>query len=517
VKSNSLSPRLKAISLRKTFGSTVALDEVSLEVHPGEVVALVGENGAGKSTLLKILSGAHQADSGALEMNGQPYLPRSPHQARKHGVAMIYQELSLAPHLTVLENILLGIDITRWGILKSHQERAVATRALERIGHLGMDLHTRVDHLSPAARQVVEIARALAGDAQLLIMDEPTSSLTTVDTHNLFKVIRELKPQGVSILYVSHFLEEVVEVADRVVVLRDGRSVGEGSLDQMSIPQIIRLMVGREIQELFPTVAHHPGEVLFQVTDLAGLKLPRGVSFEVHRGEVLGIGGLVGSGRTELLRALFGLDPIRSGQIRLATLPSNEGEEGRIPLRPLSLFQPKPPASWQAGIGMVSEDRKEEGLATQLSIAENLCITQLSPYTWYGIFLPWKRRENCTEWIHKLGVVCKSSDQPLSSLSGGNQQKIAFGRLLHHDADLLLLDEPTRGIDVGSKAHLYRLIGEVAAQGKAVIMISSYLPELFGVCDRLAVMRRGTLSEIRPVTAWTEEELMSFAVAEGHQ
>ena len=500
--SDNRSPLLRMRDIRKSFGSTVALDGVGLDLYPGEVLALVGENGAGKSTLLKILSGARKPDRGTVELDGAPFLPGSPLRAREQGVAMIYQELSLAPHLTIHENIHLGRDLRSWGILRKRAEREVASKALARTGHQGLSLDRRVSALNPAERQVVEIARALAGQARILIMDEPTSSLTTVDTRNLFKAIGELKQQGVSILYVSHFLEEVAEVADRVVVLRDGRSVGEGLMKNLTIPQIIRWMVGREIEEMFPKVPHEPGEVLLKVEGLNGIKLPTDASFEVRRGEILGIGGLVGAGRSELLRAIFGLDPVRSGSIQVSAFSTNlAGSDS-------------PRRCWKAGMGMVSEDRKTEGLATELSIAENLCLTHLRPYTRMGIFLPWLRRRKCERWVKDLGIVCRSSDQLVSALSGGNQQKGAFGRLLHHNADLLLLDEPTRGIDVSSKAHLYRLIGEAAAQGKAVVMISSYLPELFGVCDRLAVMRRGKLSRSRPAGDWTEDEMMRYAVAE---
>lgn len=484
---------------------------MSLDLYPGEVLALVGENGAGKSTFLKILSGAHQADRGELAMDGQPYTS-SPSRAREQGVAMIYQELSLAPHLTVLENILLGRDCARYGILKSPEERKIARRALDRIGQSRIELDTRVSLLTPAERQLVEIARALAGEARILIMDEPTSSLTALDTRNLFKAILDLKAQGVSILYVSHFLEEVMEIGDRAVILRDGRSVAEGNLKDLTIPVIIQHMIGRKMDDFFPKVPHEPGEVLLRIESLSGNRLPHNVTLEVRRGEIIGIGGLVGAGRSEFLRAIFGLDPARKGSVQMIGRPGNLAHSS--PWSALWVGGGEIRRRWQAGMGFVSEDRKNEGLATSLSIAENLSLTRLKPYTRLGFFLPWRRYRACSEWISRLGIVCRSPDQSVRSLSGGNQQKVAFGRLLHHDADLLLLDEPTRGIDVASKAHLYRLIGEAAEQGKAVVMVSSYLPELFGVCDRLTVMRKGVLSEARSVSEWTEGQVMRFAVAE---
>lgn len=415
---------------------------------------------------------------------------------------MIYQELSLAPHLTVVENIFLGRESANFGLLRKKSEREIAAEALAQVGKSDLSLDAKVASLNPAQRQMVEIARALAADARVLIMDEPTSSLTAVDMENLFRVIADLKQNGTSIVYISHFLEEVAEVADRVEVLRDGQTVGGGMMEDLSIQQIINLMVGREIDELFPKVPHEAGEEILRIEDLEGIKLPLGVSFEIHRGEVFGIAGLVGAGRTELLRAVFGLDRVRSGSVRMAAAVRDFTSSS------------SPASRWKAGIGYVSEDRKEEGLATELSVAENLTLTRLEPYTHFGVFLPWERSAASKEWAEEMQIVCGSVEKPISSLSGGNQQKVAFARLLHHDADLLLLDEPTRGIDVASKAQIYQLIGEAAAAGKAVLVVSSYLPELFGVCDRLAVMRKGTLSEARAITDWTEEEVMHYAIAE---
>lgn len=495
-------PRLSMRGIHKAFGSTQALSGVDLEVHPGEVLALVGENGAGKSTLMKILSGAIRPDRGEMRLDGEEYRPHSPHDSRIKGVAMIYQELSLAPHLTVVENLFLGRDRSAWGWLKKSEENAVAARALERVGGSDIPPNARVADLNPAQRQLVEIARALAEEARVIVMDEPTSSLTQIDARRLFKVIEDLRAEGASIVYISHFLEEVREVADRVTVLRDGAGVGGGSMADLSIPEIIRMMVGREVEDLYPRVPHEPGEVLLDIRDLSGRRKPDRVSLEIRRGEILGLAGLVGAGRTEFLRVLFGLDPIRNGSVRLASTG-------------LSLERSADPRSrWKAGLGMVSEDRKEEGLAVDLSIAENMTLTRLGPYSLYGFFSPGKRRAASHEVADRLNILCRSVDSPVASLSGGNQQKVALARLVHHEAEVLLLDEPTRGIDVGSKSQIYRLIGEAAAAGKGVLMISSYLPELFGVCDRIAVMRRGTLSQTRNTSDWTEDELLHDAVAE---
>ncbi|MCB9785018.1 MAG: sugar ABC transporter ATP-binding protein [Candidatus Omnitrophica bacterium] len=499
---DTMNPRLSMTDIHKAFGSTQALAGVDLEVHAGEVLALVGENGAGKSTLMKILSGALRADRGKMVLEGEEYNPQTPHQSREHGVAMIYQELSLAPHLTVVENIFLGRDQTRFGWLQKEAENKVAREALKRVGAEDIPLQKKIASLNPAQRQLVEIARALAGDAKVIVMDEPTSSLTQLDTENLFRVISDLKNEGTSVIYISHFLEEVQEVADRVVVLRDGQTVGGGMIEELDIPQIIRLMVGREVEELYPRIPHDPGDVLLEIDGVSGKNKPSDVSLRIRKGEILGIAGLVGAGRTEFLRVLFGLDPIREGQIRVTHLD-------------LSLEKKSNPGSrWSAGLGMLSEDRKEEGLAVELSISENMTLTRLAPYKRFGFFLPWLRRGKSEEVANQLNIVCRSVEAPVSSLSGGNQQKVAFARLVHHDADLLLLDEPTRGIDVGSKSQIYRLIGESAAAGKAVLMVSSYLPELFGVCDRIAVMRRGRLSEAKDADQWTEDEVLHYAVAE---
>ncbi len=495
-------PCLSMRNIHKTFGSTRALGGVDLEVYPGEVLALVGENGAGKSTLMKILSGALRPDRGEMTLEASDHRPRSPHDSRQKGVAMIYQELSLAPHLSVVENIFLGRDRTHWGWIRKEEENRIALKALTRVGAQDIPLHEKVHSLNPAQRQLVEIARALAEEAKVIVMDEPTSSLTQIDTENLFRVIAGLKSEGASVIYISHFLEEVQEVADRVIVLRDGETVGGAKVEDLTIPQIIRMMVGRDVEELYPKVPHQPGDALIEINSLSGLRKPEDVNLTIHRGEIVGIAGLLGAGRTEFLRALFGLDPIRHGEIRVTSLDRRLEKKQR------------PRSRWKSGIGMLSEDRKEEGLAVELSISENMTLPRLSPYTRFGLFLPWLRREKSRAVADSMNIICRTVDAPVESLSGGNQQKVAFARLVHHEADLLLLDEPTRGIDVGSKSQIYQLIGESAAEGKAVLIVSSYLPELFGVCDRIAVMRKGKLSEARNTHDWTEDEVLHFAVAE---
>jgi len=479
--------RLRMADVHKRFGATVALAGVDLSVEAGQVLALVGENGAGKSTLMKVLSGAHQPDSGQMWLDGQPYAPRDPLKARQAGVAMIYQELSLAPHLSVMENILLGVEPTagpfmRWGKIR---ERAEA--AMQQVGRGDIPVDRRAGELSVAQQQLVEIARAVASECRVLVFDEPTSSLTLSDIRRLFDLIARLKKQGLAIIYISHFLEEVREISDRFTVLRDGKSVGGGVTSQVPTDKIIAMMVGRQVEDLYPRSVRARGEPVLRIDNLSGARKPRSASLELHRGEVLGIAGLIGAGRTELLRSIFGLDPVRRGDIRLA-----------------AYVGPGSPARrWSQGMGMVSEDRKSEGLALNLSIADNITLTRLG-----GLVTPGGQDARSKQWIGKLSVRCRSPRQAVGDLSGGNQQKVALARLLCHGVDVLLLDEPTRGIDVGSKAQIYLLIDELARAGNAVLIVSSYLPELMGVCDRIAVMCRGILGPAQRVEEIDEHRIM---------
>lgn len=497
-------PRLEMRGVRKSFGATRALRGVDLAVLPGEVHALVGENGAGKSTLMKVLSGAHTADAGELFLDGAPYVPRNPLHARTCGVAMIYQELSLAPHLSVMENILLGVEPTRGGILDWRSMRDRARAALQEVG-VDAAPETEVRKLSIAQQQLVEITRAVALDCRVLVLDEPTSSLTLQDIKKLFGLIRRLKARGISVVYISHFLEEVQEISDRFTVLRDGETVGGGITAETEVDRIIAMMVGREVEDLYPRSRRTPGETVLRVAEMQGVKKPQAASLELRRGEVLGIAGLVGAGRTELFRSLFGLDPVVSGKV---TVGSYSGSAS--PLR-----------RWNQSVGMVSEDRKTEGLALGLSIAENVTLARLAHLGPGRLVLPSRQRQACEPWIRRIPIRCQSPAQPVHALSGGNQQKVAIARLLHADVDVLLLDEPTRGIDVGSKAQIYQLIDQLAvgdeAEGRrprAVLMISSYLPELLGICDRIAVMCRGELGDARDVEAWDEHQLMVAATGQ---
>jgi ribose transport system ATP-binding protein len=483
-------------AVTKRFGAVVALAGVELEVRAAEVHALVGENGAGKSTLMKILSGAIAADGGTLELSGARYAPRDPLEARRAGVAMIYQELSLAPDLSVQANVLLGREEARWGVLRRTATRERVAAALALLEHPEITPERKVAELGPGARQLVEVARALVSDARLVVMDEPTSSLSHADTERLFGVIERLRARGVTVIYISHALEELERIADRFTVLRDGRTVASGTMAGTTRAKLIEAMVGRALDEAFPQVPHVPGEPILELRELAGRRLPRDASLSVRRGEVFGLAGLVGAGRTELLRATFGLDPVARGEIKLA----GRSDRGEPPWTRIAQH-----------VGFASEERKQEGLAVALSVADNLTLPRLERCARYGIVSRTEQLSLAQRYCAELAVRCDDPRRAAGTLSGGNQQKLALARLLYCDADVLLLDEPTRGIDVGSKAEIYRRIGELARAGKAVLLASNYLPELLGVCDTIAVMHRGRLGPARPRIEWTEAELMREA------
>ena len=485
-------PRFEMLGVRRTFGATVALDAVDLTVRGGEVCALVGQNGAGKSTLMAILAGALAPDAGEMRLDGAAYAPRDPLDARRAGVAMIYQELSLAPHLSVMENIVLGVEPVRRGIVRRDRMREIARDALRELGHVDIAPDTAVGDLQPAAQQLVEIARALAVGCRVLVLDEPTSSLGQADVRALFALIARLKARGIAIVYISHFIEEVKAVSDRFVVVRDGRNAGGGATAETPAAEIVGLMVGRRLDDLYPRGVRARGEPILQLNDV----VPGAERLTLHRGEIVGIAGLLGAGRTRLLRTIFGLEPVRHGAITVGAYGSRSAT---------------PHDRWRQGVGMLSEERAGEGLALGLSVADNMTLTRLEPFGPAFTVVPSRQRAAASRWIERLGITCRDARQPVAELSGGNQQKVAVARLLHHDVDVLVLDEPTRGIDVASKAQIYQLIDDLVSRRKAVLLVSSYLPELLGMCDRIAVMSRGRLGPARPVEEWTEHSLLMDA------
>ncbi len=491
---------LRLAGVAKAFGATRALRGVSLEVAPGEVHALIGENGAGKSTLMKILSGAHEADAGTMELSGRPYAPEGPHDARLKGVAMIYQELNLALHLSAEENILLGAESASGGWIRKGPSRTRARAALAQLGHESLDLARPAGAFGIAEQQIIEIARALLAQPRVLIMDEPTSSLTQADTEKLFAVIARLRDQGVAVIYISHFLEECRRICDRYTVLKDGETVGSGAMRGAPLDHLVTLMTGREVKDLYPRTDHAPGAVALEVRSAAGAPRLRSASFRVRAGEIFGLAGLIGAGRTDLLRTVFGLDALDAGEVCVVGAPAAAAS---------------PRARWAQGVGFLSENRKEEGLMLGLSVADNLTLTKVDTFGRGGWIDRRRQASTAQRWIETLRVKCRDAAQPVGHLSGGNQQKVALARLLEHPARIFLLDEPTRGIDVGSKAQIYGLIGELAAAGKAVVVVSSYLPELLGLCDTIGVMCRGELTAVRPRAEWTEAEIMRVATGAG--
>ena len=488
---------LEMRGISKSFGPTRALDDVSLNVRPGEVLALIGENGAGKSTLLKILSGAHPADGGKMLLDGFSYQPKGPSDARNSGVAMIYQELNLAPDLSVEDNVLLGHRGSRGGFLVRSSQRDRVRNALDMVGLSSLNPTAIVGEQSVATQQLLEISRALLSDASIILFDEPTSSLPQKDVSRLFEIIHRLKAKGLGLVYISHFLEEVRAVADSFSVLRDGRNVGEGRIDDICDNQIVSMMVGRDVSDLFPSVPHQPGEPWVEVQSLRGDSCPNEVNLTLRRGEIFGISGLVGAGRTELLRSIFGLDHTHAGHVLLDGKAINKSVRSKM----------------RAGFGLLSEDRKNEGLAQDLSIIENTTLGAMDKYTTMGLINLRARNDAATALMHQVEVKAHSGHQRVSELSGGNQQKVAIARILHQEADILMMDEPTKGIDVGTKAEIYRLMGTLAAEGKTVVFVSSYLPELLAVCDRIGVMSRGEMRAIRDADQWTEDEVMATAMA----
>ena len=488
---------LEVSNVSKAFPGVVALDDVSLRVKRGTVHALIGENGAGKSTLMKIIAGIYTPDTGELRLHGNSVHLSSPRQALQNGIAMIHQELNLMPFMSVAENIWIGREPVNALGLISHRELHRKTRALLERLRIDVDPQAEVRTLSIARRQMIEIAKALSHESQLLIMDEPTSALTERDAEHLFAIIRELQAQGKSILYITHKMEELFEIADELSVLRDGRYIGSASPGALTRDEIIRMMVGRELSQIFPSEPARPGAVVLSARDLTLEPQFRNVSFDLHAGEILGIAGLVGSGRSQLAEALFGLTAASSGQLWI------EGCEVKLD---------SPQAAMSRGMAFVTEDRKETGCFLRLSVLENLEIAVLKgAFVRCGFVRKRAATQACAAMSRLLGVKTPDLHERIENLSGGNQQKVLLGRWLLTRPKILILDEPTRGVDVGAKAEIHQLIARLVADGAAVLMISSEMPEILGMSHRIMVMHEGRVTGILEREQADQVKIMELA------
>ncbi|MDI3257963.1 MAG: sugar ABC transporter ATP-binding protein [Kyrpidia sp.] len=485
--------------IRKSFAGVPVLRDVDLAVTAGEVHALLGENGAGKSTLMKILSGVFLPDSGRTVIHGREMVIDSIRTAEAAGIAMIHQELNVIPDLSVADNLFLGRENmwVRWGILRTARLREAARRELEAVG-LNVSPSVPVRHLGVGEKQLVEIAKALSKQANILIMDEPTAALTETETKRLFTMIRSLKERGTAVIYISHRMEELLAICDRVTVMRDGRSVGTFDVRKTDLNTLVRHMVGRPMSDRYPKRQSEPGRCLLRVSNLRTKKL-KGVRLEIRAGEVVGLGGLMGAGRTEVARAIMGLDPLEDGNIEV---------DGR----PVVIRHPAD--ALHHGLGFVTEDRKEQGLLLAQTVRENLALPTLGRRQRMGWIL--RKQENAMARRHmeRLRIRAAGIEQPAATLSGGNQQKVVFGKWLETSPKILILDEPTRGVDVGAKAEIYELINELTAQGIGILLISSDLPELLAMSDRILVMYEGSVTGIFHRQEADQEAIMACATGQ---
>jgi ABC-type sugar transport system ATPase subunit len=480
----------------KAYGPNKALQDVTLALRPGEVMCLAGENGAGKSTLIKILTGAIRRDEGEYHVDGRDLGTPTPAQAKAAGIGVVYQELSLLPDLSVGENLLMGHLPARRGVTRPRELRAQARAMLDRVGLEWLDPDTRVETLALASQQLVEIAKVLGESPRVIIFDEPTTALSEAETKALLARIHQLRDEGHAIMYVSHHLEEMFEIGDRVTVLRDGGLVLTAPMGDFTQDTLIASMVGREIESLYPASKRTIGEPRLKVRELRPIGAAAPVSFDVRAGEIVGIAGLLGSGRTELLRAIFGADGCEGGTVEVDGQRVKCGDPRR---------------AVNAGLGLLTEDRKRLGLLLELTIRENASIADLDEISRFWLVDKGEERGLVDRYLGGLRLRAASWEQPVSSLSGGNQQKVLLARWLAKKAKVLMFDEPTKGVDVGAKAEIYQVIGDLAAEGLGVVVVSSYLPEVLGLADRVLVMRGGTVAGELPAAGATEEDVLRLA------
>lgn len=493
---------LEIKNLTKVFPGVTAVDHVSFDIRRGEVHVLIGENGAGKSTLVKMLAGINKIDEGELIFDGESFRPENVLDAQAHGINMVHQELSLMPNRTVAQNIFVGREPVKSKGLKWVDLKRMNEESQKMLDDLGVGESIKatawVKDLSIALQQMVEVAKATSTENKLLILDEPTSSLTTPEIKALFEIIQRLKERGLGIIYISHRMNEIFEVGDRITVMRDGKYVGTREVKNTTVDEVINMMIGRNIGQLFDRKWNEPGKVLLETKDLSGLRF-RNVNIRVHAGEIVGVAGLVGAGRTEVAKAIFGFDPIEGGQI------IREGEE--IPLKGYT-----PKKAIEKGIAYLSEDRKQEGLFLDFTIADNIIPVMISKLFKNGFVNNKKKTEVADEYIEKLSVATTDSEKIVGSLSGGNQQKVALAKWLLTKADLFIFDEPTRGIDIGAKAEIYSLMDELVRDGAGILMISSEMTEVCGVSDRIYAMHDGEISGelVRGRDEFSEDNVLSI-------
>lgn len=490
---------LEMKDISKTFPGVKALDHVQLQVKPGEVHALMGENGAGKSTLMKILMGIYTKDDGGeILFNGKPYRPSNPREAMDLGIAMIHQELNPILDMTVYENIFVGRELRKNGLVDTKAEIEQARQLIDECG-LHVSPKERLRNLTVAQCQLIEIIKAISINAKVIIMDEPTAAITDREVELLFKHIRALTEKGVAIIYISHRMDEIFSICDRVSVYRDGQFIGAGDTKDLDEAQLIKMMVGREIKDVFPKLEAEIGEVVFEAENIvrADNKV-KGVSFSVRRGEILGICGLVGAGRSELVEGIFGMHELKSGKITV------KGKTIKVH-SPRNIIK--------EGVALITEDRKGTGLNLSGTVNDNIAMVAIEKLLQHGLYSKGKARGAAMDYIKKLNIKTPSGDQIVGNLSGGNQQKVVIAKWLLNDPDIIILDEPTRGIDVGAKRDIYLLLGKLVQEGKAVIMISSEIPEVMGVCDRILVMCEGNLSGEVTSDAFSQERIMALASA----
>ncbi|MBN6885690.1 ribose transport system ATP-binding protein [Cytobacillus horneckiae] len=490
-------PIVEMKQIHKSFYSVNVLRGVDFDLFSGEIHALMGENGAGKSTLVKILTGIHKSNQGEIFYKGNETEFSSPKDAEKNGVAVIHQELNIIPYLTVAENMFLGKELKAkpFGILKSKEMNQRTKDYLNRLG-IDMDPQKSAGELSVGQQQMIEIARAIAANTEVLIMDEPTAALTDREIETLFKVMDQLRQEGVAIIYISHRMEEIFRMCNRITVLRDGQSIGTKNTNETNFEEIVKMMVGRELGERFPDRTADIGDTYFSVENLSLEGVFNNISFDVKKGEILGVAGLMGAGRTEIMEAIFGARKKSSGTIVL------DGKELSIK---------KPHHAIRAGIGFITEDRKDEGLVLGLTVRENLSIPNLKTLSNQTIMSDKKEKQFSKDMIEKLRIKTSSSEQEVKSLSGGNQQKVVFGKWLGINPKLLILDEPTRGVDVGAKKEIYSIMNEETKKGKSIIMVSSELPEILGMSDRIMVIHEGKVTAILDKADANQEKIMEAA------